>query len=254
MGAQIAVNEVLMSFLADPGRAPLRVDDAARIETTTLLPGGGVVTLSLRLGGGGYVVSDDGAARLTLMELGIQDLSRGDIRTGNEIARTRGLVFDGNRFSASEVADDQLASAVAYVADASREWASAAIAARARKRERNLVERVVSRLQAIAPGLQFETEREVQGASTKRHRFDLVVSLPGDRFALFETLTPAAVSLAAAHMKFYDLLQAHRDWPREAVVEDLSIWPSDDLALMQQVSSHIRALDSSWADLATLAA
>ena len=49
-------------------------------------------------------------------------------------------------------------------------------------------------------------------------------------------------------------MQAHADWPREAVVETLSAWASEDLAVMQQVSSHVRGIEGSWADLERIAA
>jgi hypothetical protein len=242
------------AFATLPMIASIGDEDAARVETTTLLPGGGLVTLTVRAVAEGYMVSDDGAGRMTMLALGVQDLTRGDTRRGNELAEAHGLVFDGQGFSASEVSTDRLPAAIAYVADACRAWAAGAIEARARRTERDLAERTIERLRAALPAARIETGRSLLGASTKRHEFDIVVTLPHERFAVFEMLTPAAVSMASVHMKFYDLLQAHADWPREAVVEDLSVWSSEDLAVMQQVASHVRGFESSWADLGRLGA
>lgn len=230
------------------------VDEPVRVETTTLMPGGGLATVTVRAVGRGFEVSDEGAGRMTMLGMGLQDLTRGDTRRGNEIAQSRGLVFDGQAFRASEVGPDQLTAAIAYVADACRSWAAAAIEARSKRQERDLFERTASRLRASLPGLKVDTEREMQGASTKRHKFDLVVTLRDERFALFEMLTPAPASMASVHMKFYDLMQLHQDWPREAVVEDVRTWASDDLAVMQQVATHVRGMDNAWADLQQLTA
>nr|QQZ49219.1 hypothetical protein JKL49_19115 [Phenylobacterium glaciei] len=67
-------------------------------------------------------------------------------------------------------------------------------------------------------------------------------------------MTPSPASIAPAHLKLYDLRQAHADWPREVVVEDLSAWPSEDLAIMQQVADHVRDFKAPWNDLRQLAA
>jgi len=254
MGAETVVTISIHPLLTPPAATPGAPDDGVRIETTTLLPGGALATLTARPGAGGFVVSDDGAGRMALLALGVQDLNRGDTRRGKEIAEARGIDFGAEGFSASEVSADQLTAAVAYVADACRAWVEGALESRAFRTQRDLTERATEYLRVVLPGLIIDRDRELLGVSTKRHRFDLVVTLPGDRLAMFEALTPAPVSMASVHFKFHDLMQAHGDWPREAVVEDLSAWTSQDLAAMQQVSSHVRGIDGSWADLASLAA
>lgn len=248
------MNAPNLTFHTFPVAPPLGDEDAVRVETTNLLPGGGLVTVTVRKAADGYCVADDGAGRMALLALGVQGLTRGDTRRGNELAETYGLAFDGQGFSAPDIPADRLAAAVAYVAEACRAWAAGAVDARSRRTERDLAERVVERLRKALPGAQIETDRTLVGASTKQHVFDVVLALPRDRFAVFEMLTPAAVSMASVHMKFYDLMQAHQDWPREAVVDDLSAWASEDLAVMQQVATHVRGFENSWADLGRLAA
>lgn len=241
----------LMDLLPDPSSFG---QQALRVETGTLLPGGGVVTVAVRHAPGGFEVDDEAGGRGALLSLGVSDLSRGDTRRGNELAASGGLLFDGERFRAVEVSGDRLLSAIAYVADACRAWTAGALEARTRRTERDLAERSLQQLRSIFPSFAIDRDRELSGASTKKHRFDIIVTLPGDRFAMFEMLAPSAASVAAAHLKFYDLLQAQAAWPREAVVEDLSGWPADDLAIMQQVATHVRGLDSSWTDIEKLAA
>ena len=229
-------------------------DGVLRAETTTILPGGGLVTVTVRVRGDGYAVSDDGVARAALLALGIGSLTRGDAKRGNDIADRHGLDFDGQSFRLDDVSAEQLPAAISYLAEGCRAWVAGAVEARQRGREQGLVDRAVERLRSAFPRSQIDVEREFAGASSKLHRFDVAVALPGDRFALFETLMPVASSIAAAHMKFYDLKHAHVDWPREAVVENLPAWPSEDVAVMQQVASGIRGIEAAWDDIERLAA
>lgn len=223
--------------------------EGARVETTTLLPGGGIASVSVRPVGASFKVSDDGMGFNALLTLMVNDLTAADYRRGDEIAEAAGLNFDHECFFLPEVSAGQLPAAVAYVADASRAWVEAVLDRKARRADRELVHRVSDRLKARFPQARLEPGGELMGASTKTHRFDLVMSLPGDRFAAFQAVSPAPASIAAAHLKFYDLSMAHPDWPREAVVEHYSHWRADDLAVMSQVASHVRDLTQPWDDL-----
>ena len=225
-----------------------------RFETTTLMPGGTLATLSVRPMGQHYRVGDDGGGRAALLALGIHQLTSGDTQRGNEIADKQGLIYDGEGFSLLDVSTDQIPAAIAYVADASRAWATGAIEARFKRLEEDLAEQTLGRLKAVLPGLEIVANRKLQGASSKQHRYDVVVTLPRHRFAVFETVVRRPSSIAAAHLKFFDLREAHDDWPREAVVDDYTAWPSDDLAVLQQVASHVRGFDRAWADLGLLTA
>ena len=226
----------------------------ARVETTTLLPGGMVVTVALRRQGERYVVDDEGCGRAALAALGVQDLTRADIRRGTDIADMLGMTFIHDTFRLGDVTTSQLQAAISFVAEACRSWAATTAEVRQRSRDRNVASRAVERLRESFPSMDVQVERELPGASSKLHRFDVVLSLPRERFAVFETLLPAASSIAAAHLKFYDLGQAHPDWPREALVEDLSEWASEDLAMIQQVASGVRGIEAAWDDLTELAA
>ena len=200
------------------------------------------------------MVDDEAVGRTVLAELGLQDLTGADTRRGNHIADVRGVHFDGASFSLDEVSEGCLQSAIVYVADACRSWVEAALDARARRPSADLTARSKDKLRAILPNVRIDLDRELIGESSKRHRFDIVVPLTDDRLALFQTLTLSPNALAAAYLKFDDVMRAHPDWPREAIVEDLSIWPSPDLAAMQHVATHVRSLGSDWSDLTKLAA
>lgn len=226
-----------------------------RVMTTTLLPSGALVAVSVRPNrNGAFQVSDDGAGCKDLLVLGHNELIGADVRRGRATAERLGLSFDGEGFSLRDVTADQLAGAIVFVAEAAREWSTTAAANAARRAEQALVQRVEERLRAALPAATLEKERELPGASTKKHRFDLVVSLPDQRKAVFEVVTPNANSLSAAHLKLFDLMGAHPEWPREAVTESLSDWAEPDMALLAAVSTRVRGMDQDWCDLPELAA
>ena len=229
-------------------------DGLLRVETTTLLPDGSLATLTLRARGDLYSVSDDAAGRSVLTALGIATLTPADARRGSEMAETLGVMFTEGRFQLDQIGLDQIPAAISYVAEACRRWTDATLDARQRRRENEMAGRAIERLRAFFPNSHIDIERELPGASRKLHRFDAVVALPRERFALFEILVPAASSVAAAHLKFHDLKQAHPDWPREVLVEDVAEWAEEDLAVMRQVTTGIHGVQTSWGDFKKLAA
>lgn len=232
--------------------AAVAAPEGARIETTTLLPGGGVAAVSVRPAGESFVVSDEGVARSALLTLMVHDLAVADFRRGREIAEASGLTFDDDAFSLGDVSLAQLPAAVAFVADASRAWVQAVLDRRARRAERDLTHRTAERLGEIFPAARVEREGELMGASTKTHKFDFVVTLVGGRYAAVQTVSAAPTSIAATHLKFHDLSLAHPEWPREAIVENYAFWRADDLAIMTQVSTNVRDFAKPWSDLAAL--
>lgn len=227
--------------------------EPTRVATTTLLPSGAMASVLVRPAGNGtYSVSDDGAGRQDLFALGYVDLTSGDKRRGKEIAERLGLVFDRSGFSVREVTADQLTGAIVFVAEAAREWATGAAENASKRVEAALTKRVEDRIRAVAPKAKIVRDAELAGASTKKHRFDLVLELEHDRRAVFEAVAPNTNSLSAAHLKLFDLKSAHPDWPREAVTERFEDWSSADMALLAGVATHVRAMDRDWRDLPAL--
>lgn len=226
-----------------------------RVSTSTLLPSGALATVSVRpTATGHFTVSDDGAGRDDLLALGIHDLTSGDTKRGNEIATRLGLIFDGETFFARDVSAPQLAAAIAFTAEAAREWSSRTAVKAAQRTEAAVKDRVEQRLREVAPRLPLARDREIAGGSGKRHRFDLVATLSGERLAVFEVLAPNATALSSTYMKLADLRQANDDWPREVVTERLDAWSSEDMVLLSDVATKVRDLRHDWRDLERLAA
>lgn len=244
--------ETTMSFLAEPPRRT--VESPIQFATTTLLPGGGLVVLNAQHHGRAWRVDDGGVGVETLLSLGVFDLGGRDTRRGEAIAERYGLAFDGASFSVDEVSDDQLQAAMTYVADAARAWAEQTLEARASRRRVEDREVVEAKLRRAIPGAKIDAGRAVAGHSSKQHEFDFVIELPGQRLAVFEALTPNPNAVASAYLKFDDVMRAHADWPREALIERFSDWAAPDLAVLQNVASHVRDLEADWSDLGALVA
>jgi hypothetical protein len=222
----------------------------SRVGTTTLLPSGALASIVVRPSGNGtFLVTDGGAALNDLLALGHHDFTTGDRRRGNTIADRLGLTFDGAGFSLREVTADQLAGAIVFVAEGAREWATATAEIGIKRQEAALVRRVEDRIRAIVPGAKIDRERELAGASTKTHRFDLVIDLSGDRKVVFEAVSPSPNSLSSTHLKLFDLMSAHPEWPREVVTERLEDWSVADMTLLAGVSTHVRPMNREWRDL-----
>lgn len=227
--------------------------EPVRVSTTTLLPSGAMASVLVRPSGNGtYLVSDDGAGRSDLLVLGHVKLSGSDRKRGDTIANRLGLTFDGTAFAVREVTADQLASAIVFVAEATRDWASVAVENAVKRSQIALSKRVEDRIRAIAPDARITREVEVAGASTKKHRFDLVMDLDRERKAVFEIVSPNTNSLSAAHLKLFDVRGAHADWPREVITERLEDWSAADMSLLNGVATHVRAMNRDWQGLAEL--
>lgn len=225
------------------------------VPTTTLLPGGTVVAVRIRaLKGARFDIWDGDSALDEILACGHRELARNDVRKARDIAERFGLEFTGTGFLLRGISSDQISAGIVHVAEAARQWAHSVILQSQKRQRRALLELTEERLKKVFPSKAIARHRELLGASNKRHQFDFVVDLPGDRFAVFETVAPSPVSLSSTHLKFFDLREAHKDWPREAIVADLADWAAPDINLLAQVASHVRDPSAEWDDLVQLAA
>lgn len=229
---------------------PWVTEEGLAVPTTTLLPGGELATVLIRPDEGGrFFVSDNGAGREAALNRGVLSVGAGAKRRAKRIAEAGGLQVDGDAFVLRHVAQAQLASAVSYVADASRAWAEYIVEQSTKARVAEVAEIVWEKLERAYTARRVKRRPSVLGASTTQYEFDFAVEIEGNRTALFEIVSPSMQSIAFAHTKFSDVARAHDDWLREAIVEDISQWPSDHTSLLAQVASHIRSANEDWANL-----
>ena len=229
---------------------PRLTSEGLAVPTTTLLPGGGLATVVIRDDeGGSFAVSDNGAGREAILDQGVLALSPWAKRRATRLAQSIGIDLDGDAFILRGVTEAQLPSAISHIADASRAWAQYVLDHAAKARTADVSEVVREKLEQLYSPSKVQRKVPILGASTTQHEFDFSVEVEGNRLALFEIVTPSIQSIAFAHTKFSDVARAHGDWLREAVVEDVSLWPSDQTSLLAQVTSHIRSANENWDNL-----
>ncbi len=228
---------------------------ARTIQTTTLLPSGAVLAVRVEHQPNGHVtLSDDGSGAEDVHALGVAALTSADRRRGEEIAAQHGLLFVDQGFQVRDLAPAQMEAALAHLAEAVRRWSAETLAAALRHREAEVVRLVEERVRRGLPGVKLDRGRELPGASGKRHSFDLVAHLPAERLAIFQVVARHPAALSAAHLKLFDLREAHPDWPREVVTESIAAWDAPDLLLLSGVATHVRDFSSDWSDIGKLAA
>lgn len=246
MTAQIESARDVLRKIAEPWAT----DRGLALSTTTLLPGGELATVLIQSDEGGlYSVSDNGAGREAVLNQGVLGIGVGAKRRAKRIAEAAGLHMEGDAFILRRVSESQLPSAISYIADASRSWAQYVVENAVVSRTVEMEEVVREKLERVYTSAKIRRQTAVLGASTTQYEFDFSVEIEGGRLALFEIVSPSIQSIAFAHTKFSDVGRAHTDWLREAVVEDLSLWPSDQTSLLSQVTSHIRSANEDWANL-----
>lgn len=246
--------EVLRDAIAG-SQQPWFADGLIRVPTTTLFPSGEVINLAIVPNRtGGFRVSDDGLGRTAVLDEGVHHMRPGDRRRAESIAEQSGIRFEGDAFVADDVGTENLVTAMALVAEASRAWATQMLERAGRHRERALFDVVKEKLERAYSTPMVRAKVPVLGASSSQYDFDFGVTLSDGRLALFEIISPTPPSVAFTHTKFSDVQRAQPEWPREAVVENLADWTSASLALVSQVASHVRPASAEWRDLPLMAA
>ena len=217
---------------------------ADTIPTTTLLPSGAVLSVSVmpqhsdRL-----TLTDDGMGASDVLTFGLDSLSSADARRGRLIAEQHGISFADFTFFVRDISMGQVVAALIHLAEAVRHWSGT-----------DVIGAVEERIRGTLPDVKLDRDCALFGASGKRHKFDLVAHFNPERLAVFQWVSPHGGSLASAHLKLGDLRESHPEWPREAVTESISAWDSADLVLLSNVATLVRDLTSEWSDIRALAA
>ncbi len=212
-------------------------EDGFLIGTHCLFPGGDAVCVKVMVSPSGYCVTDDGLGWSALLDAGI-DPSHSQARRAHAVADELGLTFAHGTFIADEVDQGQVGAAIVTVANASQRWVHEVIGEQQRRTERDLRRRIFEYLGAFFPVSAISADTLVAGESTKRYQVAQTVKL-GDRMLLVEPVINQPNSIAAVFMKFADISRAQPDWPREAVIQDIGRWKSEDVNVLSEVSSGV---------------
>lgn len=189
-------------------------NEAALVVTPLLYPGGSrVVVRIMEAPGGGFLVSDYGAAR---RESELMGGHRVFTRIARDVAARHSVRFDSDMFFDLEVPREALATAVMAVSNASKTATDATAETLSERRANDFREQLWDKLDRAFVGMQVQRQVEVRGASAP-WQFDAAVSLR-DTIAVFDVVVPHATSVHAAVAKFLDLRDAGEKAPHRIAV------------------------------------
>lgn len=218
----------------------------AYIRTPVLLPtGSSVVVVIEEAGPGTWHLSDLGQGLELAADLGIE---RGYRQQAEAMAAKSGIIFKRDTFLVQNPRRDQLASGIAFLADAVAKSLDRARIAAAERRTNADIDRLAIRLGRIFEPRNVRKNADLQGASThpnspwQKGRLDALVTTDHGP-AAFDLVTPHPNSVAATTTKFHDLArldhprqrQLHYRWPRATWPFQLDAFEEDSRTIYTSV-------------------
>jgi hypothetical protein len=186
--------------------------ETAFINVPVLYPSGsGVVVRVDDSGDGRFFVSDMG---LGYQEAEMMGAALIYARHAKHIAENAGIQFDSEAFFVAKGTREQLAGAIATVANCSQEAVALAAYKLAERRATDVAETLYERLVRIFTPPKVAKNASLFGASNTEYHFAAIVTLT-EKPTAFEAVANHATSIAFASSKFHDL--ALLDQPPTAV-------------------------------------
>ncbi|MDD5586232.1 MAG: DUF1828 domain-containing protein [Alphaproteobacteria bacterium] len=215
-------------------------DDGAQVGTSCLFPHGDNVTIVVRHGKNGYIVSDDGLGWNTILSSGT-DIKSSHTKKALKIAEETGLVFDQGSFVLNEINDTQLGSGIAWVANATQRWVSDVFFTEQRRTEYELRQRIFDVIVHSVPRDKIEKDISLIGDSNRHYVVDCAVKLSNDNLVLVQGIMNNSNSITTNFVKLVDIKKAHPKFHREVAVE--GVWKAEDLNLISEASEEIIQID-----------
>lgn len=179
-------------------------------------PSGALVSLDVSAGEREAIITD---RSLGLFEAEMCGADGGFPACAKRAAANAGVRFDGHSLFAIEVPLDRLPGGIVAVANASASAAAEAIRTDSLRRAEGQNDAIQRRLREAFPGVHVEKQMVIAGARAEWDAHN-VVRL-GDRFAVFEAVSPHQQSIAAKFTMFSDLSK-RADLSLAAVVDRAS--------------------------------
>lgn len=246
MVAQFGVTNETLAKIADEVARSLSYatveGNSAYVTTAVTYANGTHVVVRLDRDGDDFFVSDDGYASLNADMFGGTHQFH---RIAPDVAKRFGVSYDQRSFFILKASRNQLPAAVAVVANASSASVERTLYALDRLRVKKSRELFVQKISS-AFGDRAAFNVDFRG-STKSWEVDAAVVDRNNVLAIFEFVTPAATSVAVAHMKVGDI-SAMTERPRTAIV--LSDYDKTEPPLRQILSSSADLVIAASSDLA----
>lgn len=210
---------------------------AVAVTTSCLYPSNAMVTVYVRGGPNGAVVSDDGRAidELTALNRDIQNADKFLSRFCNRL----GLRAQNGKISSPRVSAQQLPASIVLVANASAAAVTWGIDKLKLRRRRNLREELEKLLNLSFPSDIIEKKRHIEGKSTRQYRFDTVIRLD-ERILLIDPVVPDANSINSHAIAHLDVKQREDEQIIQRLIfDDDEDWSAADLNLLQMAATLV---------------
>ncbi len=190
------------------------VSGAQHVATPLMYVSGASVVVRVEAAGSEYIVTDFGAGHQEAEWLGGEHIYR---RAARAIAETTGVAFDHFAFIVARVSRDQIAGAIASVANCSQEAVLITSTRVAEKRAKDDAAELYDRLSDLFTPRAVTRDAHLVGASSTEWHVASLVRLD-DRQVAFEAVTKHPNSIVYAATKFSDLSRLRNPPGRIAVV------------------------------------
>lgn len=212
----------------------------ASISLPIFYSNGDSVVVDVRPSGNGFVVTDSGA---TYQEADSVGAAAFFTRSARKWAEESGVTYDAQTFAIRDVAENNLAAAIAQVAECSRRSYDIAYEKLCAKKHEEDEQALYIRLVSIFTEKRVVPTAKVVGASNHEWEIDALVMLDGNR-ALFEYVSARnQTSYTPVAAKFHDIARLDNPPARVSVVPSFEEM-GDVVALLQQASTVIELSSS----------
>jgi hypothetical protein len=201
--------EVFREVIEHVSRELVHADFArggAIIRVPIYYPSRAAVVVRVEPGKDNFFVTDMG---LGYQEAELMGASLIYVRHSKSIAERAGIRFDNDSFFVVEASRNQLAGAIAAVANCSQEAVALAAYKLAERKAAEVAEELFERLVRIFTLPRVTKNAAVYGASHTEYHFAAMVTA-SKRPAVFEAVSPHHTSVFAANSKFHDVILVER--------------------------------------------
>ena len=205
--------------------------------TSCLYPSNAVVTVFVRGGENGAVVSDDGHAidELTALNRDIPDVDR----FLNPICRRSGMNAKNGIIFSPRIEWRQLPAAIAFVAGASASAVASGLQKLKTRRSRNLQKELQYRLLQSFPRDRIQRDSRIVGQSTRTYTFDSTVQV-NSHLLIIDPVVADPNSINSRAIAHLDVSQKQDDTIIQRLVyDDQEDWKAADMNLLQTVAKMV---------------
>lgn len=206
--------------------------DGVYVNTLCIYPSNSFVQVMIYGNQNEFTVSDNCGAVHELVSAGIE-VSKND-GVLNRYVKSQGLTFKYGQIRSPVCSRGELSSAIALVANASKDMADWLFATSKINKNRDIKAIVRSLLQMTFDKSNIKEDGTIVGVSNKPHKFENIIMLPNNRRLIVDPVIRDGSSINARVVANLDVKLANLDGLEQRIIyDDEDDWQPEDLNLLQ---------------------